>query len=165
MQLAARSPVFIIFFGVGSLLKYDVETRKAIAMLTGKIDTAAASEVWGVALSSKWEDLPIWVHGDISLGNLLVVDGRLSAVIDFGILGVGDPACDLPIAWTLFEGESRSVFRTTLEIDSDTWARGRGWALWKALILASGLTSSNAIEAANPWRIIDEVVADHKQRG
>jgi aminoglycoside phosphotransferase (APT) family kinase protein len=99
----------------------------------------------------------------VSLGNLLVREGRLSAVIDFGILGVGDPACDLAIAWTLFQGDSRETFRAMLQLDTNTWARGRGWTLWKALILAAGLTNSNAIEAENPWRIIDEVIADHRR--
>jgi aminoglycoside phosphotransferase (APT) family kinase protein len=151
------------FYRGGPLLTYDAQTRQAIAMLNGKIDTAAATEVWDTALVATWQDSPVWVHGDVSLGNLLVLDGRLSAVIDFGILGVGDPACDLAIAWTLFKGESREAFRAALPFDAGTWARGRGWTLWKALILAAGLSNSNAIEAANPWRIIDEVVADYKQ--
>ena len=131
-------------------------------MLRDKIDVDAAIEIWYAALSATWHGKPVWVHGDVSLGNLLVQESRLSAVIDFGILGVGDPACDLAIAWTLFQGDSREAFRATLKLDAKTWARGRGWTLWKALILAAGLTNSNAIEAANPWRIIDEVIADHR---
>ena len=98
----------------------------------------------------------------MSAGNLLVKDGRLSAVIDFGQLNVGDPACDLAIAWALFEGESREAFRTMLPLDADTWARGRAWTLWKFLVVAAGLTEWNAIEAREPWRIIREVLADHK---
>jgi aminoglycoside phosphotransferase (APT) family kinase protein len=89
-----------------------------------------------------------------------VQQGKLSAVIDFGQLGVGDPACDLSIAWTLFGGESREVFRATLSLDADTWARARGWTLWKALIVAAGLTNTNAVEAPQPWRIIEEVLID-----
>ena len=84
--------------------------------------------------------------------------GRLSAVIDFGMLGVGDPACDLSIAWTLFSGESRETFRAMLPLDAGTWARGRAWTLWKASIVAAGLTGTNAAEAARPWRVIDEVL-------
>jgi aminoglycoside phosphotransferase (APT) family kinase protein len=76
----------------------------------------------------------VWFHGDIASGNLLVRDGRLSAVIDFGTSGVGDPACDLVIAYTFFSGSSRSVFRESVAQDAGTWARARGWALWKALI-------------------------------
>jgi aminoglycoside phosphotransferase (APT) family kinase protein len=150
------------FYRGGTLLTYGAQTRQAIAMLKDKIDVIAATEIWHAALTATWHGKPVWVHGDVSLGNLLVREGKLSAVIDFGILGVGDPACDLAIAWTLFQGDSREAFRATLKLDADTWARGRGWTLWKALILAAGLTNSNAIEAANPWRIIDEVLADHK---
>ena len=92
---------------------------------------------------------------------MLLQDGQLRAVIDFGNLTTGDPACDLSIAWTLFAGDSRDVFRATLPIDAGTWARARGWTLWKALIVASGMAETNAVEAAQPWRIIDELLADH----
>lgn len=149
------------FYRGGPLTNYDAETRKAIAALNGKIDVVAAAEVWDAALSTTWTRLPVWIHGDISLGNLLVKEGRLSAVIDFGQLGVGDPACDLAIAWTLFSGEAREVFRAMLPLDAGTWARGRGWTLWKALIVLAGLTDTNAVEAAQSWRIIDEVILDH----
>lgn len=151
------------FYRGGSLLTYDAQTRLAITILKDKIDVDAAIEIWNAALTATWHGKPVWVHGDVSLGNLLVKEGRLSAVIDFGILGVGDPACDLAIAWTLFQSDNREAFRATLKLDTGTWARGRDWTLWKALILAAGLTNSNAIEAANPWRIIDEVIADHRR--
>lgn len=91
-------------------------------------------------------------------------EGKLSAVIDFGGLAVGDPACDLVIAWKFFRGKSRETFREMLPLDADTWARGRAWALWKALIIAAGLTDSNAVEAAHPWRTIDEVLADYRSK-
>jgi aminoglycoside phosphotransferase (APT) family kinase protein len=149
------------FYRGGPLSAYDTETRRAIAALKGRIDVDAAIEVWEAALATAWRGSPVWVHGDVSVGNLLVKEGRLSSVIDFGQLAVGDPACDLSIAWTLFEGESRKIFRTTLPLDADTWARGRGWTLWKAMIVAAGLTNTNAIEAAQPWRIIDEVLVHH----
>ena len=94
------------FFRGGPLTVYDAETRQAIAALEGKIDTGAASAVWEAALAAAWHGPPVWFHGDVAAGNLLVRDGRLSAVIDFGTSGVGDPSCDLAIARTLFEGES-----------------------------------------------------------
>ena len=147
----------------GPLATYDDETRQAIAALKGRVDADAATEVWEAALAATWYGAPVWLHGDISVGNLLVKAGRLSAVIDFGQLGVGDPACDLSIAWTLLGGESREVFRAMLPLDMETWARGRGWALWKALIVAAGHTNTNAVEAAQPWRIIDEVLLDHRR--
>lgn len=104
----------------------------------------------------------VWVHGDISAGNLLVKDGQLSAVIDFGQLSIGDPSCDLAIAWTLFSGKSREAFRKTLSLDSETWARGHAWTLWKAMLAAADFTNPNNTESAQCWRILDEVIADHR---
>ncbi len=150
------------FYRGGTLLTYDAEVRQAIAALKGKAD--GALKVWETALATAWEGRPVWVHGDISAGNLLLQKGRLSAVIDFGQLAVGDPACDLAIAWTLFKGESREVFRSMLPLDAGTWARGRAWALWKALIVAAGFTNPNNAESAQSWRIIDEAIADHRPR-
>ncbi|HYD46399.1 MAG TPA: phosphotransferase, partial [Phenylobacterium sp.] len=118
----------------GSLAVYDAQTREAIATLGPAIDGPAATAAWEAALASAWDRSPVWAHGDVAVNNLLVEAGRLSAVIDFGTSAVGDPACDLVIAWTLFEGESRAAFRAGLALDEATWARGRGWALWKALI-------------------------------
>lgn len=133
------------FYRGGYLRVYDAQTRQAIHALKDRIDTHTATKVWEAALETSWQHTPVWVHGDISLGNLLVQNGKLSAVIDFGQLAVGDPACDLSIAWTLFKEKSRDVFRSLLPLDSDTWTRGRAWTLWKALITAND-------------RIIDEVL-------
>lgn len=93
---------------------------------------------------------------------MLVKGGKLSSVIDFGMLGVGDPACDLAITWTFFEGESREVFKSMLPYDDSTWARGRAWTLWKASIVGSGLASANAGEVEHSWRVIDHILADYK---
>lgn len=153
------------FYRGGALTTYDGETRQAIAVLKGKIDVDTATDLWESALATSCQGEPVWIHGDISAGNLLVQEGQLSSVIDFGQLGIGDPACDLSIAWTLFEGESREVFRTMLPLDADTWARGRAWTLWKALVIAAGHTYTNAVEVAKPWRIIDDVLEDHKRYG
>jgi aminoglycoside phosphotransferase (APT) family kinase protein len=95
-------------------------------------------------------------------GNLLTADGRLAAVIDFGCCGVGDPACDLTIAWTLFEGESREAFRAALPPDDGAWRRGRGWALWKALITLAALPGANAAKAAKSARIIEAVTGEYR---
>jgi aminoglycoside phosphotransferase (APT) family kinase protein len=153
------------FFRGGPLTVYDGETRQALDALDGKIDTDAATAVWDAALAATWHGSSVWFHGDISYGNLLVENGRLSAVIDFGTSGVGDPSCDLAIAWTLFEGESRDSFRTALPVDDATWARGRGWTLWKALIVFAGLAGANPLEAEKSRRVIDEVLADHRDAG
>ena len=150
------------FWRGGPLDVYDGETRQALDTLDGEIDTSTATEVWETALATSWQGAPVWFHGDIAVGNLLLEEGRLSAVIDFGTSGVGDPACDLAIAWTLFEEESREVFRQLLPLDDETWARGRAWTLWKALIVAAGIADTNAREADKAWQIIDEVLADHR---
>jgi aminoglycoside phosphotransferase (APT) family kinase protein len=120
------------------------------------------TKVWEKATNSGWHEKPIWVHGDISAGNLLFREGRLSGVIDFGQLAVGDPACDLAIAWTLFHSESRAIFHRTLQLDSDTWNRGKAWALWKALVTAAGFTDPNNAESRQYWRILDAILEDER---
>lgn len=147
------------FFRGGPLKIYDAETRQAIAVLDGKIDTHSVTAIWEEALTTTWEGKPVWVHGDISPGNLLVENGKLTAVIDFGSSAVGDPSCDLSIAWTLFDRESRDRFRKTLALDDATWARARGWTLWKALIVLAGLCETNALDDERSQRVIDAVLA------
>ena len=112
----------------------DEDVRRAIAELGERVDRAAATRSWEESLEAPaWNGADLWVHGDLLPGNLLVVDGRLSAVIDFGGLHVGDPACDLQPAWNLFGGASRARFREVLEVDDASWLRGRGWALYQAV--------------------------------
>lgn len=148
------------FYRGGPLVPYDAETRQAIDVLKSKLDVDAALKVWNRGLATTWHRPPVWVHGDMSAGNLLVQKGRLCAVIDFGQLAIGDPACDLAIAWTLFHGESRNIFRAMLPLDEDTWARGRAWTLWKALVVAAGFTNPNNAESAKCWCIINELLSD-----
>jgi aminoglycoside phosphotransferase (APT) family kinase protein len=136
---------------------YNDETMEALAVLKGRIDTVLAREVWEAALATSWDRPPVWFHGDIASGNLLVQDGRLSAVIDFGTSGIGDPACDLVIAYTFFYGDSRETFRTAVAQDPATWARARGWALWKALITLAADRDTEASHLA-----INEVLTDYK---
>jgi aminoglycoside phosphotransferase (APT) family kinase protein len=143
----------------GTLTVYDTEARRAIDALATQINTKAVTAVWDAALASRWPRDPVWVHGDMGVGNLLVSDGRLCGVIDFGQLCVGDPACDLVPAWTLFDKDSRDVFRRTLSLDEATWARGRGWAIWKALIVAAQLSETNAWEGSHCWSTIESVLS------
>jgi aminoglycoside phosphotransferase (APT) family kinase protein len=151
------------FWRGGPLTVYDVETRQTIAALDGLIDSEAATAAWDAALAAPWPGPPVWVHGDVAIGNLLVQAGRLSAVIDFGCSAVGDPACDLVIAWTLFSGESRAAFVAGLPVDAAAWARGRGWALWKALITYAGLMRTHAGDVEASRRVIEAVLADHRR--
>jgi len=147
------------FYRGGSLEIYDEQTRQAIRDLAGTIDRNAVTSVWDEALKTRWRGRPVWLHGDISAGNLLVTKGRLGAVIDFGSSGVGDPACDVTIAWTFFSGESREAFRTALSLDKASWSRGRGWALWKALITLAEHRASNSLGGCKSRQILDDVVA------
>jgi aminoglycoside phosphotransferase (APT) family kinase protein len=150
----------------GSLRHYHEETEQALAALAtqpaaGGIDIAGAHAVWQAALNAPRHGEGRWFHGDVAVGNLLVRQGKLAAVIDFGTSGVGDPACDLVIAWTLFTGASREAFRSRVKQDPGTWARARGWALWKALI-----TLVNDLEVDRPYltnnrRIVADVIAEH----
>ncbi|MEU6389305.1 aminoglycoside phosphotransferase family protein [Streptomyces sp. NPDC046939] len=145
---------------------YDEETRRCLELLkarTDRFDIGLAEEVWAAALATTWEKDPVWFHGDVGSGNLLVTDGQLTAAIDFGTCGIGDPACDLVIAWHMFSGAARQAFRDTVAQDDGTWARARGWALWKAALVLSECIDTDPEKAADHARVIDEVLADHRR--
>ena len=150
------------FFRGGPLTMNDSEARAAIAALGSEIDAVRAAEVWEAALGASWHGRPVWLHGDVSPENLLVRDGRLSAVIDFGCSAVGDPACDTDITWTFLAGQSRRVFRNRLPADEATWARGRGWALWKAMMVLRRALKDDPADAIGTKRVIREILADHR---
>jgi aminoglycoside phosphotransferase (APT) family kinase protein len=142
----------------------DVPTRAAIEALRGAVDSDAVTSAWEAALKlPPWTRPPVWVHADLSPGNVLLVRHRLSAVIDFSAMGLGDPACDLIIAWNLLPDGVRDLFRTTLQVDDATWARGRGWALSIALIQLPYYRDTNLTLAANARHVIEQVLADHRR--
>lgn len=150
------------FFRGVPLAMRDAPVRAAITSLDGSVDTDAATVAWETALqASVWDRPPIWVHGDLQSGNMLSVEGKLSAVIDFGGLGVGDPACDLIVAWNLFPAESRDVFRATLQVDDATWTRGRGWALSIGLIALPYYLNTSPAMVRYARHTIDAVLADN----
>jgi aminoglycoside phosphotransferase (APT) family kinase protein len=149
------------FFRGEPLANRDEAVRKAISDLNNLIDSELAISAWEMALNSpEFDGEPVWIHGDLHETNLLAVDGRISAVIDFGGLGVGDPACDLLVAWWLFSNNSRNVFRIELAVDDATWARGQGWALSMGLIALPYYKDSNLILAGMARRAIDEVLGE-----
>lgn len=152
------------FFRGGALEVYDAETRRSIRGLADQIDVPLITEIWELALASTWKNSPIWMHGDVSEGNLLVRDGQLAAVIDFGNSGIGDPACDLVIAWTLFDEPAARAFRKRVGLDAETWERARGWCLWKALITVAGEPGTNPLVKEQHRHWIDRIVADHLAR-
>lgn len=140
------------FYRGGDLKVYDDETRNTIAKIKDAQQANTSTVIWERALASSWQYAPVWVHGDIAVGNLLVKNGELSAVIDFGQLAVGDPACDLALYWTFFTGQSRDVFKKSLNLDAGTWDRGRGWVLWKTLCAP--------IAGTDCQKILKSVIAD-----
>ncbi|PWW36048.1 MULTISPECIES: aminoglycoside phosphotransferase family protein [Paenibacillus] len=144
----------------GNLAVYDTDTRSVIEKVSGHYDPKLMTEIWELALATKYQASPLWLHGDVAVGNLLVQDGRLCGVIDFGTMGVGDPSSDLVIAWNFFDDISREIFLSCMNVDQDTVDRARGWALWKALI--SYDWNEQGSEASN-WgkRVIDVIIRDY----
>lgn len=138
------------------------ETQAAIVSLRGAIDVGAVTAVWELTLRApEWKQPPVWIHGDLDLRNLLVEEGRLSAVIDWGCLGVGDPAWDVMVAWKALSADTRDVFRAVLSVDESTWARARGWALSQALwALAYYTSETNPVLVQEARRWLAEVLAD-----
>jgi len=118
----------------GDLRVYAGQAREAITAIGA---AAWANALWDRALSPASGEMT-WVHGDVSPGNLLVREGRLSAVIDFGLMAVGDPACDFAIGWTFMTADERKSFRLAAGVHDCTWRRAVGWALWKAAVVLAG---------------------------
>ena len=144
----------------------DGYTRAAIARCDGLVDTDAVPAAWQRDLEAPvWERPPVWIHGDLAPDNLLALDGRLSGVIDWGGLGVGDPATDLLPAWDLFQRESRGAFRAEIAVDDATWARGRGLALSVSLVALPYYQETNPAIVRDALYTIDQVLADHAANG
>ncbi|MDG9725045.1 aminoglycoside phosphotransferase family protein [Streptomyces sp. DH41] len=149
----------------GPLATLDAATRAAIGELRGLpqegIDCDAAAAVWQDALRAPDRDgPPVWLHADLMPGNLLVDGGRLSSVIDFGCMGVGDPACDLFPAWNLLPAGARGVFREALGVDDAAWRRGRGRTLSQALIALPYYRETNPAMAGNARHVIRAVLEE-----
>lgn len=148
-----------------SVRTYDGQTQRALVKLDGQVDVGLAREIWKAALEAPWDGVERWFHGDVAEGNLLLEDGELAAVIDFGTCGVGDPACDLAIAWTLLTADGRRAFRERLPVDEETWARGRGWALWKTLVTCARTSGRTDQEALNARRILGVIFSEYSAAG
>lgn len=149
------------FFRGSPLRVYADQTAAAIDTLGAEIERAAVERVWNIATATQWGGAPVWFHGDIAPTNLLTRKGQLTAVIDFGTSGVGDPACDTAIAWTHLDASTRATFQRMIGLDNNSWARGRGWALWKALItLTDQLNNNDDVGASISRAVVNATVTD-----
>ncbi|MBO0814474.1 MAG: aminoglycoside phosphotransferase family protein [Actinobacteria bacterium] len=147
----------------GPVASLDADTREAIRELRGipqeDVDCDAVARVWEEALRAPgWDGPPVWLHADLMPGNLLINGGRLASVIDFGCVGVGDPACDLFPAWNLLPDDAREVFREALAVDDATWIRGRGRTLSQALIALPYYRRTNPAMASTARHVIRAVL-------
>jgi aminoglycoside phosphotransferase (APT) family kinase protein len=140
----------------------DGPVRESIEALTGMVDTDVATAIWEAALAAPtWAGPPTWVHGDLMPGNLIVDGGKLRAVIDFSLTGVGDPACDLIPAWNLFTADGRAAFRDALQVEDDMWSRARGLAFSKGIIALPYYKDTNPGMAVIARYTINEVVTEY----
>ena len=137
---------------------YDKGAREQISNLADVIDHKACLHLWENACDTRWNKAPVWIHGDFSSGNILIQDNKLSGVIDFGGMGIGDPACDLVIAWTFLKENSREIFKQAMGLDAGTWNRARGWALWKATFELCHIKDKDSAPAQLQKNIINSLL-------
>lgn len=145
----------------GTLRTYAAIVQEAVIKLASHVDVDVIARIWQDALDAPWDGTEMWFHGDVAPSNLLLVDGELAAVIDFGTCGVGDPACDLAIAWTLLTADGRQAFLETLAVDDAAWRRGRGWALWKTLATCIHTLDRVDDKALAAREVLDGIVAEY----
>ena len=148
------------------LIHRDSATRAAIASCEGLADTAALTRIWDEALTlPTWNRAPVWLHGDIHVGNLLVESDRITGIIDWGCLGMGDPACDLMPAWSMLDRQSRAIFRAAAEVNDAAWLRGRAWAISVAVIALPYYIKTNPLLVAISQHSIEEAIRDFRDSG
>lgn len=144
----------------GPLARRDEATRDRIEACRDIVDTDRAAAVWDEAVAAPaWDRPPVWTHGDLDPRNLLVDGGKLTGVIDFSGMGIGDPACDVAAAWKVLPADERDSFRAMLAVDDATWARGRGWIVTQAVNALPYYTMENnptLVLEARRW--LDEVL-------
>jgi aminoglycoside phosphotransferase (APT) family kinase protein len=145
----------------GPLAPRDKATRAGIAALGDAIDATAVTAAWDAALAApEWAGPPVWIHGDLDARNLLVREGRITGVLDWGAVCAGDPACDVKVAWAVLDAETRPIFRDLLAIDDATWARSRGWALSQAMIALPYYLHTYPVIVQEAWHWLNEALAD-----
>lgn len=137
---------------------YGDEVVKSLNILNDQTKTKRCLNIWQKGMTSVWAEGPVWFHGDVAVGNVLMINEKVSALIDFGLCGAGDPACDFAIAWTYFNAGERRHFKDAIKVDDGTWYRAKAWALWKALVSLTGLSGpdTDGIQA----RALREILCD-----
>jgi len=153
----APAPSIHNFYRGGDLRIYDTEIIASISALKGKIDYRKAMQIWEKSIASQYHDSPLWIHGDLSLGNILLEEGQIKAIIDFGMIAAGDPACDLAVAYNIFTADVREEFIIKMDMKKDVWDRAKGWALWKSLISFANPKATNVVEATRAKFVLKEL--------
>ena len=142
----------------GPLESRDQATRTAIEQLVGKVDTDRATQLWQESLQvDRWFGPALWSHGDLLRDNLLMNGDSLSAVIDFGGVGIGDPACDLIPAWSYLPASTHADFLSATGLDEATWLRGRGWALSVALIIIPYYENTESLLTETAYEMLHKI--------
>ncbi|KQX07506.1 MULTISPECIES: aminoglycoside phosphotransferase family protein [unclassified Leifsonia] len=144
----------------GTFHGLDDAVRSSVAAVDDLVDAAPLISLWDDSLAAApWSEPAVWTHGDLLSGNLLVDDGRLIGVLDLACAGVGDPACDLLAAWSILPPDARSRLRVVLDVDDDTWRRGRGWAIAQASIALAYYRDTFPVMAETSLHMLREVAA------
>lgn len=144
----------------GPLEPRDPFVRESVTALGRLVDAGAVLAAWEDSLAAPvWDGPPVWVHGDLDLRNLLVQDGRITGVLDWGSCAIGDPACDVKVAWAVLDAPARRVFRKLLAVDDATWARGRGWAVSQAVIALAYYLDTYPAIVEQAWGWLREALA------
>ena len=160
-ELRSADPTGAPQAGRRPLRQLDAQTREALTASADVIDSERAMAVWRGALQIPvWTGSPVWIHTDLLRPNLLARDGRLTAVIDWGGAGIGDPAADVIAAWTVFNSTGRQAFRAALGVDDETWTRARGFALHQAALIIPYYRTSNRPFVATAVRTVREILSD-----
>ena len=147
-------------WGGAKLNLFDKDTKNQIDKLRNFIDKNKSLVLWEKAKKSKWNKKPVWIHGDFYFGNFLIINNKLTGVIDFGGMAKGDPAKDLGIAWTFLKNKSRKIFKNKMKYDLDTWIRAKGWVLWKATFELCKTKNKASIYANSQKKIINDILTD-----
>ena len=149
------------FFRGGNLKVYETMVLDSTEFLKEVLPKKDIENLWDLAVKSTYEGKPLWIHGDIACGNILIKENRINGIIDFGQLGIGDPACDYVMAWTYFDKSSKDIFLEELQCDINMKNRAMGWALWKALITFD-LANPNGKKSQWAKKCIENIFKDYK---